>query len=126
MEIGTTELLFILIMMLILFGPDKLPEFARKLGYYYRKLNEYRRYLEEEIRKGYIEAERLVMDTGSGASKEDKHVEEDIHSYLKELAKEMGIDPEGKSRDELAREIKEVIRSRRRLEVGEGGGREGA
>lgn len=126
MELGTTELLFILIMILVLFGPDKLPEFARKLGYYYRKLNEYRRYLEDEIRKGYMEVEKMVMDTGDEAGKVDKHVEEDIHSYLKELAKEMGIDPEGKSRDELAREIKEAIRSRRRLEVGEGGGREGA
>ncbi len=43
--IGTTEILVILFIVLLLFGPSKLPELARALG---RSVREYRRGLSSE------------------------------------------------------------------------------
>lgn len=103
--IGTTELIFIFIIILLIFGPEKLPEFARTLGKYYRKLNEYKRYLDEEIRKGYIEAGKTVgFDKEMSKIKSVNH--DELYDELVRSARELGISPEGKSKVELAREIR--------------------
>jgi len=115
--LGATELLLIFIVILLVFGPEKLPEFARKIGTWYRKLNEYKRYLDEEIRKGYLEAEKMVKFDTKLDSKLDKLtfkrvdvVEKDeVYRELVEAAKELGIDPIGKDKVELAREIREKL-----------------
>ncbi len=60
MELGFTELMFLLIFFLLLFGPDKLPEVARTIGRYYSEFNRYRKALEEEFRKGIEEGEKMV------------------------------------------------------------------
>ncbi|RLE41686.1 twin-arginine translocase TatA/TatE family subunit, partial [Candidatus Woesearchaeota archaeon] len=46
--IGTTEILLILLIILILFGPSKLPELARAIG---KSVREYRRGLSGEDTK---------------------------------------------------------------------------
>ncbi len=115
--LGATELLLIFIVILLIFGPEKLPEFARKIGTWYRKLNEYKRYLDEEIRKGYLEAEKMVKLDSKLDNKLDKLsfkrvdvVEKDeVYRELVETAKELGIDPTGKGKVELAREIREKL-----------------
>lgn len=60
MELGFTEIMFLLVIFLLIFGPDKLPEIARTLGRYYSEFNRYRRSLEEEFRKGLQEGEKMV------------------------------------------------------------------
>ncbi|HIE37131.1 TPA: Sec-independent protein translocase TatA [Candidatus Geothermarchaeota archaeon] len=61
---GFTEIMFLLIFFLILFGPDKLPGIARTLGKYYAELNRYRKALEEEFRKGLEEGGEALDFTG--------------------------------------------------------------
>lgn len=115
--LGAPELLLIFILILLIFGPEKLPEFARKIGIWYRKLNEYKRYLDEEIRKGYLEAEKMVRFDSKLDSKTDKVgskrvgvVENDaVYKELVETARELGIDPKGKNMVELAREIRKKL-----------------
>jgi TatA/E family protein of Tat protein translocase len=47
--IGFWEIVIILIIILILFGPKKLPELARSIG---KAINEYKRGLENKSEKG--------------------------------------------------------------------------
>ena len=46
--IGTTEIIIILIIILILFGPQKLPELARAIG---KSINEYKKGLENVFKE---------------------------------------------------------------------------
>ena len=46
--IGTTEIIIILIIVLILFGPKKLPQLARAIG---RSISEYKKALQEKKSK---------------------------------------------------------------------------
>jgi len=75
MNLGFSELILILIALLILVGPDKLPQMARTLGKYYAELNRYRRELEEEFRKGLEEVEEPVRE-----------VAEEVRSAAREVA----------------------------------------
>lgn len=55
MNLGMTEMIFIFLLALIIFGPKKLPEIGRQLGKamneFKRASNEFRSQLEEEIRQ---------------------------------------------------------------------------
>ncbi len=77
MNLGFSEIILILIVLLLFIGPDKLPETARSLGKYYAELQRYRRMLEEEFRKGLEEAEKPVKEA---------------LAPVKELADEMKLD----------------------------------
>jgi len=108
LDLGPSEILFILVLILVLFGPDKLPELARRLGKYYRQLNEYKRFLDEEIRKGFLEADESSKKKPSGkrvSGVNKAGVDEDLAS----IAISLGIDTKGKSREELVKEIREAI-----------------
>jgi len=92
-QLGFGELLFVLIIILILFGPKKLPELARAVG---RARREYEIALKEEP-KPEVEEEK------EGGTKEKKEKSEE--EVLLETAKKLGIDTEGKSIEEIADEI---------------------
>ncbi|MGB9877128.1 MAG: twin-arginine translocase TatA/TatE family subunit [bacterium] len=50
MEIGFSELLFILILALLFFGPNKLPQIGRAIGRAVREFkNAYEKFMNEEI-----------------------------------------------------------------------------
>lgn len=55
MNLGMTEMIFIFLLALVIFGPKKLPEIGRQLGKamneFKRASNEFRSQLEEEIRQ---------------------------------------------------------------------------
>lgn len=108
LELGPTEIIFILFIILMIFGPDKLPEFARRLGFYYRKLNEYRKMLDEEFRKAMLETE--IKDQLGSSKKEE--IDED----LKAIAKELGIDTSGKTKRELVKDIRMEFLKRSKTE----------
>lgn len=55
MDVGFGELLIILLAVLILFGPEKLPEVTRTLGKYYRYLMGYKAMLDQEIKRAIYE-----------------------------------------------------------------------
>ncbi len=76
MNLGFTELILILIALLILVGPDQLPQMARTLGKYYAELNRYRRELEEEFRRGLEEVEKPVKDVSEEVRRTAREVVE--------------------------------------------------
>ncbi|MGB9728608.1 MAG: twin-arginine translocase TatA/TatE family subunit [Thermoprotei archaeon] len=95
MAIGPTEWIVIgvIIIALIIWGPSKIPELARALG---------------RAKKEYVEA-----------AKEDKSETEEIakkqvnDDKLIEIAKSLGIDTEGKTKDQIAKEIIEKGKSKK-------------
>ncbi|MFN2597498.1 MAG: twin-arginine translocase TatA/TatE family subunit [Pyrinomonadaceae bacterium] len=65
-SVGTTELLLILVVALIIFGPRKLPELSRSLGKglseFKRASDEFKRTWEREVNLESYERERQVTD----------------------------------------------------------------
>jgi len=81
-------ILLIIIAVLLLFGPQKLPELARSLGRAWG-----------ELRRGRMEVERQIRD-------EFREVEtKDFGTRLRDSAKELGIDVSGKRDADLRLEI---------------------
>ncbi len=85
--IGTYEVIAILAIALLLFGPKKLPELAKGIG---KAIYEYRK-----ASQGIFEEEEVK------ASKKDEK------EILIEAAKKMGIETEGRDIREIAKEILE-------------------
>ncbi len=90
---GTQELILILIAILFLFGPSKLPEMARSLG---RAMGEFK--------KAQLETEHDLNRFNTTPNDKDTK----IHN----LAVEMGIDARGKSSEQLVEEMRCKIRSK--------------
>jgi sec-independent protein translocase protein TatA len=90
--LGTQDIIVILIVALILFGPNKLPEMARSLG------------------KAAGEFKKAQL----GASYELKQLEtplKDKDIKIRNLAIEMGINIENKTPEQLIEEIRSKIKS---------------
>ncbi len=94
--IGPNELLLILVIVFILFGASKLPELARSLG---RAKAEFKK-AEREAELELVEFEKQIRE---GKYKREK---------LEKMAKDLGVETEGKSDEELMKEIKDVIREK--------------
>ena len=73
MNLGITEMIFLFVLGLLLFGPKKLPEIGRKLGKamaeFKRASNEFQAQLNDEVRKLEIEEpiEDLIPPPGATA-----------------------------------------------------------
>jgi sec-independent protein translocase protein TatA len=94
MAIGTSEVLLILGVALLLFGANKLPELARAMG---KALGEFK--------KAQREAELELKSL-------DKPVTPAQESEIRKLAREMGISTEGKTDEQLKEEIKALKASK--------------
>lgn len=82
-RLGATEILLVLILIvLLIWGPKQIPKLARSLGLAKKEF--------EKAAKGEIEEE-----------------EEETTDELIKLAKELGIDTKGKSKEEIKKEILE-------------------
>ncbi len=62
-NLGTSEILIILFLVLLLFGGKKIPELMRGLGNGIREFNNAKNNITSEIREGIREAERKSLDT---------------------------------------------------------------
>ncbi|MEM4477374.1 MAG: twin-arginine translocase TatA/TatE family subunit [Candidatus Korarchaeum sp.] len=83
--IGLPEILIIILIALILFGPKKIPELARAMG----------------------EAVREFRRASSQIAEEDEtDKKKEINTGIRELALSLGIDVAGKTDEELLEEIK--------------------
>lgn len=88
--IGPWEIVLILLIVLILFGPKKLPELAKAVG---------------DAVKNYRKA-------SSGIWEEDKSQPKSEASVLIETAKKMGIQTEGKTLEQISDEIAKAASSK--------------
>ncbi len=91
--IGAPELILILIAVLFLFGPSKLPEMARSLGK-----------AAGEFKRAQLETEHDIKRFNNPLNDKDTK----IHN----LAIEMGIDVKDKTSEQLVEEIRLRIRSK--------------
>jgi sec-independent protein translocase protein TatA len=92
--IGTQELLVIFVVILLLFGADKLPELAHSMG---KAVGEFK--------KAQREAEYGL--SGFKYPKED--ADRVKAGRIQKIAKDLGIKTEGKTEGELLDEIRQVL-----------------
>lgn len=97
--IGPNELLLILLIAVLLFGANKLPELARSVGRATGEFKKAQREAELELR----EFEKNLREGKYDNKEEEKR------KKLEEMARALKIDPEGKSDDELLEEIRKAI-----------------
>lgn len=81
--IGATEVMFILFVVVMLFGADKIPEIARGLGKGMRTLKDATNDLKSEITKS-------VDDTGINTSEYTKEITEQIQEIKDEVEDSLG------------------------------------
>lgn len=91
------EPIIILAIILLIFGPTKLPQLARGLG---QALYEFKR-----ASQGLIEEEEKKASKKEGAKRETSSRVTVDEETLKKLAEKLGINTEGKSADELRKEV---------------------
>jgi TatA/E family protein of Tat protein translocase len=92
--VGIDGIILIAIVALLLFGPDKLPEYLRELGKLYAEIKKAQHEFEREMSAASLTATPAVKPPS------DKVVE---------IAKKMGIPAEGKSEDQLLAEIEAAV-----------------
>lgn len=95
MVIGSTEIILIVLVVIILFGASKVPELARSFGK-----------ATGEFKKAQRETELELKDVEKSI-KESKSPEE--KSKIKQMAKDLGIAVEGKSDEQLLDEIQKKM-----------------
>ena len=89
--IGVEEFLLILVIVLMIFGPAKLPEIARTLG---RAVREFKKYSSALTRDFREEFEKEVKETPDRREKSIKKSEEALSEPKATLTKEEGIQPQ--------------------------------
>ncbi len=93
-DLGPSEILLLMILALILFGPSKLPELGRSLG---EALREFR-----EASQGRSAQLTAVAQENPGVGEKT----------VRDLARDLGIDPSGKSDEELERLTQDLVKGR--------------
>ncbi|RLG35149.1 twin-arginine translocase TatA/TatE family subunit [Methanosarcinales archaeon] len=94
--LGPTEIILILAIILLLFGASKVPELARSLGSAMGEFKKAKMEVERELKMG----ENLAMGT-----------EESESARLRKAAKDLGIDIEGMSDEDIKMLIREKLAS---------------
>ncbi|MBN2487398.1 MAG: twin-arginine translocase TatA/TatE family subunit [Methanosarcinaceae archaeon] len=96
--IGPSEILALIVVALLLFGPDKLPELARSLG---KAMGDFK--------KAQRAAELELKDLDSFTeTKEEPPV---IDTRIKKMAEDAGIDTEGKTNEELITMLTNIVKA---------------
>lgn len=63
--LGGQEIFFVMIIVLLLFGGNKIPELMRGLGKGIKEFNSARANVEDEIRKGMDDVDKKKVESGS-------------------------------------------------------------
>lgn len=99
--LGTSEVLFILLIIMLLFGASKIPELARSLGKAQREFQQARDDIEREVNKPAQTATSGGVPTAPSYSPPE---DSDDARVLRE-AQELGIPTDGKTIEQLRGEI---------------------
>ncbi len=103
--VGIDEIILVGVVALLLFGPDKLPQYLKELGRFYGEIKKVQREFELELGKVSLESTSSAM------------VKAPSQTVL-EIAKKMNISAEGKSEDQLLSEIDMAVsKSQSAIEV---------
>ena len=87
MKIGFTELILVAIVAFVVIGPDKLPEYARKLGKMLRELKKYTGAASEEIQKNVVEPLNEIQAPIKEAVAPLTDIKKDIDDSMKDVTK---------------------------------------
>ncbi len=104
MKIGFLELVVILVVALIVIGPDKLPEYAKNFGRYMRDFKKYSNKLVEELNENVVEPMKGATEPLQKVSKEITKPFEEIKVSVENIQKP--------SKEESQEIIGEVIKGK--------------
>ncbi|HMK47196.1 MAG TPA: twin-arginine translocase TatA/TatE family subunit [Methanocella sp.] len=90
------EIILIFILALMLFGPDKLPQYLREMGKIYAEIKKAQREFERELK---MESDALVSRPAIKPPSQK----------VTDIARKMGIPVEGKSEEQLLSEIDAAV-----------------
>ena len=91
--IGSTEMIFVIVVILVLFGPNKLPELARSLGSVIGEFKMAQKSAEFDL-SGF---DKLNQENQEKKKKE----QQDLNAKILKMAEEAGIETAGKTPDEI-------------------------
>jgi sec-independent protein translocase protein TatA len=79
--IGGTEIVFVLFIVVLVFGADKLPEIARGLGKGMRTLKDATNDIKHEVTKSAKESNIIDTDTAKDIQQEINKVKDDLEDF---------------------------------------------
>ncbi len=82
-NIGAGEILLILLVVLIFFGPKKIPELANSLGKGLRKFNEAKEGFESQVKTAMKEPMEALTGAKQGFEAKMREIAEPLHAELK-------------------------------------------
>jgi sec-independent protein translocase protein TatA len=82
-NVGGGEILLILLVILIFFGPKKIPELAASLGKGIRKFNDAKSGLETQVKAAMKEPLEAITDAKGGLETKLREIAEPLHAELK-------------------------------------------
>jgi TatA/E family protein of Tat protein translocase len=100
-SLSSTKILLVIVIALLLFGPDKIPQMARMMGKFMREFNKYKDLMDSTVRAEIYKADWKVK-----AEEEAKARGEEIYGGdLKPASEAADADGEGESSDDSAAEL---------------------
>ncbi|WP_179343868.1 Sec-independent protein translocase subunit TatA/TatB [Winogradskyella ursingii] len=87
--IGGTELIFILFIVVMVFGADKIPEIARGLGKGMRQLKDATNDIKHEVTKSAKENNVIDTEVTKSVNEELKKVKDDLEDFTGSLKRDM-------------------------------------
>ena len=117
MKIGITELILVAIVAFVVIGPDKLPEYARKLGKMLRELKKYTGAASEEIQKNVVEPLNEIQAPIKEAVAPLTDIKKDIDDSMKDVTKSFtNIGKTSKEEAKKAEEAKAKAKAQKKAE----------
>tara|TARA_B100000378_G_C17786162_1_gene322121 strand:- start:276 stop:566 length:291 start_codon:yes stop_codon:yes gene_type:complete len=86
--IGSTEIIFILFIVVLVFGADKIPEIARGLGKGMRQLKDATNEIKHEVTKSAKESNIMDNDTTKEIQQEINKVRDEIEDFSGSIKRE--------------------------------------
>tara|TARA_B100001245_G_C22693203_1_gene338155 strand:+ start:77 stop:466 length:390 start_codon:yes stop_codon:yes gene_type:complete len=118
--VGTEWIFIVLVVVILLFGSNRVPEVARSIGKALGEFHKGKAELEREIKAANDLAENEVKSASdivnpsstSSASTSPIKVDSPVKTEedkIKKIAQDLGLNSEGKSEDEIKKEIKDSL-----------------
>lgn len=87
--IGTTEIIFILFIVVMVFGADKIPEIARGLGKGMREIKHATTTIKHEVKKSVDDAKTTETNTTQAINEELNKVKDEVEDFAGSIKREM-------------------------------------